>query len=305
MTATRKILALLDPISYLVVPLMTGGVRVGVLVLVTTPISGRRFGKGDVGFVEDLGARCVLTIENSRLYREAREALRERDEFISVASHELRTPITTIRAIAQLLIQGLPSEDSRMAHLLEQQTDRLNRLVGQLLDMTRIESGKLRVDVKQVDVPEFLSDIVEATRARVKTHRFVYSPAPRFNAEIDPVRIEQVVVNLLDNAVRYSPKSSRIKIEARSFFGEEFEIRITDEGRGIPLAQREKIFDRYYRATESYSASGLGLGLYIAKQIIELHGGKIWVENASPHGVGTCFVMRVPQIRAVIKMEAG
>lgn len=232
-----------------------------------------------------------------RARQSAEEALRLREEFLSVATHELRTPVTSIKGYAQLALRAArgdsPSRAPRlqeMLYRLDEQCDRLARLVTQLLEVSRIQSGKVVLEVGPTDIDEVLRRVVDVARQQTELHdvRLHIGPVPR--VEMDAGRIEQVVTNLLDNAIRYSPSGGVIDVNASS---DEHTLRISvsDEGIGIGPEHIDHIFDRYYQAHRREQRGGLGLGLYISREIVRAHGGDIVVEVPE---VGTRFTVILP-----------
>jgi len=294
---------LADPIaakalSYIAVPLCARGQVLGALTVVTTADSGRRYDALDVRTAEELGDRMAAALDNAALYRREQEAVRARDDFLSIASHELRTPLTPLRLQTQilrrLLAQGTPAREKLAAGLdtLERQTERLARLVSDLLDVSRITAGKLTLHREAVDLAEIAREMVEryagASRSRIEL-RAVPTPG-----NWDRVRLEQVATNLLANAVKYGEgKPIEVVVEPTDA-GAVLVVR--DRGIGIAPQDVERIFGRFERAISSTSYGGLGLGLYIAQQIAVAHGGKISV--ASAPGQGATFTLALPEAAA-------
>ena len=268
---------------------------------------GRLFEAKDLDLATHIARRCGLAIDNSRLYREARAAVSIRDEFLSVAAHELKTPMTSLRGYAQLLAREFerghtnnPERARRAANTIQIQSDKLARLVAQLLDVSRLQSGKLTIERKRTDVSELLREVVEAARNQLNDHTLLARLPEQLWAPIDPLRIEQVITNLIDNAIKYSPDGGRIDL---TLGGERssgcVQIAIRDHGVGVPHEHRAHIFDRFYQAHSGgplTSMAGMGLGLYISRQIVELHDGTI--EAQFPDDGGTCFVINLPSAEA-------
>jgi signal transduction histidine kinase len=275
-----------------------------VCLVLTRP--GLGYGESDQAFASELTDRASLMFENASLYRSTQQALRHRDAFLAVASHELRTPVTSVRAVAQLLIQQIslsPDQSTyhiaRMAKILDEQSDRLTRLVGQLLDVTQIELGKLKLTRKEVELSNLVQTIAEAARVRYPDFTFNVRTSGPVTAFVDPIRLEQVVVNLVENAIRYAQEGRKIDIEVSETDAEEFRISVRDYGKGIPEDLRGRLFQRFERAKKDEFSSGLGMGLFISKQIIEMHGGKIRAESAP--GGGAKFVITAP-MTSVVRM---
>ncbi len=231
-------------------------------------------------------------------------ALKVRDDFFSIASHELKTPLTSLKLHTQMIQRGIKQNDptvysqERVNALIEQtdkQTQRLERVVDDMLDISRIKTGKLTIEKDFVNLSDLVSDVI----ARM-TGQFQMIPggAPRLKLSKDsegfwdPIRIEQVITNLLTNALKYG-NNKEIDVEVSSLPNEVF-LSVKDYGRGISPEYKEKIFNSFERAGVSASEiSGLGLGLYISKQIVKSHGGEIWVE--SEPGKGSLFRVKLPR----------
>jgi signal transduction histidine kinase len=258
----------------------------------------------DLDLAEHIARRCALAIDNSRLYREARAAVSIRDEFLSVAAHELKTPMTSLRGYAQLLAREFEKGEvanaeraRRAAVTIQVQSDKLARLVSQLLDVSRIQSGKLAIERKPSDLSALVRDVVQAVRGQLKEHTLVARLPTELWVSIDPLRIEQVVTNLIDNAIKYSPEGGQIDVALGCDVDERnIHLSVRDRGVGVPPEHRAHIFDRFYQAHAGgalTSMAGMGLGLYISRQIIELHGGTIRAEF--PEDGGTRIIVTLPR----------
>ena len=228
-----------------------------------------------------------------------KEAIRMREEFISVAAHELRTPLTTMYARLQLVERRLARNDldpalaRRDVTLVRQAADRLKTLIDRLLDISRIASGSLQLDREVTDVAEMVRStalMLAETSGREIT---VMAPDPpeSYRMAVDGVRLDEVVVNLIENAVKYSPGGTAIDVELTSSSAA-LRIGVRDHGPGIKLADRARIFEPFHRSSNN-SVPGVGLGLHIAKQIVELHGGTLTVE--APADGGSRFVVKMPR----------
>jgi PAS domain S-box-containing protein len=286
--------------SAAIVPLMTRGGPAGAI---TWLMSANRepYGPRDLGLAQDLARRCGLAIDNARLYSEARVAVSIRDEFMSVAAHELKTPMTSLRGYAQLLGREFdkgevsnPERVRRAATTIQIQSDKLARLIGQLLDISRIQSGKLAIERKPADLSELVRDVVDAARNQLKQHTLIARLPRDLPMSIDPLRVEQVLTNLIDNAIKYSPEGGQIDVSL-SVAADHIRLAVRDHGVGVPLEHRAHIFDRFYQAHTGgplTSMAGMGLGLYISRQIVELHGGSISAEF--PEDGGTRLILTLP-----------
>ena len=242
-------------------------------------------------------AHAVEVTDQVRARRDVEDALRLRDEFLSIASHELRTPIAALQAQAQLILRRANRGQVEMQRTMQAfqtiiaQSQKLSRLVGQLLDISRLESGKLQVEPEQLDVALLVEQVVDIARTSAERHTIELEAPPSLEIHADQLRVEQVLTNLLDNAVKYSPHGGVIEVRLRRT-DDEAELSVRDHGLGIPPDKREAIFERFYQAHSSGHRSGLGLGLYICRQIVEMHRGSIHAEF--PADGGSRFVVRLP-----------
>jgi signal transduction histidine kinase len=295
------------------VPLRDGERVIGALTL-WRDASGDRLDEQDRVFLQDLAVRASLAVTNTRLHEAAREAVRVRDTFIAVAAHELRTPMTALRGYAQMLARGLRREhgvgETTPRHLKEaemvlHQADRLARLINDLLDVSRIDSGKLELHPEPVDLAALARDLVSQVQGTQDLHTnsgpgcrlSVDAPAALVVA-VDRSRIEQVLLNLLINAVKFSPDGGEIEVAVTSATRtgerqpqEVVRLSVRDHGVGIPPERREQVFQRFYQAHDG-AGGGMGLGLYVSRQIVERHGGRIWAEALDDGG--TRFVCELP-----------
>ena len=237
--------------------------------------------------------------EGVRARREIEDALRLRDEFLSIASHELKTPVTALQGQAQLVMRRFrrtgEMDPQRVAQALQAitgQAHKLSRLIAQLLDISRLEAGKFAIEPEPTDLADLVRQVVADVR-RLAHERPVSLQAPsRLPMVVDPLRVEQVLTNLLNNALKYSREDSPIEVAVRACRDGWAELSVRDFGIGIPVDKRGRIFERFYQAHGDGHRSGLGLGLYISRQIVSLHGGEIGAEF--PPDGGTRFVVRLP-----------
>jgi PAS domain S-box-containing protein len=288
--------------SAMLAPLRTRGRVLGVLTLAVG--APRRYLAADLRVAEELARRIAMALDNMILYREAQQAVSARDEFLSIASHELRTPLTAL----QMQVEGL----YRMAHGAEErwtvkgpsqkteiarrQIFRLTRLVDSLLDVARIDTGHLELVPEDLDLVAVVREVVErhgdeASQAECVLSFQAAAPAQGF---WDRLRMEQVVTNLLSNALKYA-RGTPIEISVERDDGS-VRLIVRDHGIGIPQEQLGRIFGRFARAASARQFGGLGMGLYITKQIVEAHGGTI--RGESEPGQGATFIVELPR-RAV------
>ena len=247
-----------------------------------------------------------LALEAEREAREAAErALRVRNEFLAVAAHELRTPLTSLTGQAQLVLRRFerngevePERVHKAFATITGQSQKLSRLISHLLDISRLESGGLALERQPTDLAALVEQAVASARAWSDQHPIALTVPPPLETHVDPLRLDQVLSNLLDNAVKYSPDGGAIEVALVQQDGDVVELSVRDHGLGIPPEKRAHIFDRFYQAHGTEHCSGLGLGLYICRQIVELHGGAIRAEF--PADGGTRFVVRLPRTGVAI-----
>jgi signal transduction histidine kinase len=230
---------------------------------------------------------------------DAEQAVRERDEFLSVAAHELKTPVTSLRGFAQTILRQMkrnePLDPERIRHALEtidQQSTKLSQLVSQLLDISRIEAGQLQLDKQATNITDLVNDIINMLQPNLIKHTIAFSAPDAIWVSVDSLRLEQVITNLIDNAIKYSPDGGPVNVDIWTANENFASIAVTDCGIGIPVEHREHIFDRFYRAHANSHYGGIGLGLYISHQIMQLHSGKLEVEF--PDQGGTRFIAHLP-----------
>ena len=288
----------LQPRARITVPLVTRERTLGSITFVQSE-SGRNYSRDDLALAEDLAHRAVLAVESARLYREAKEALAFRDEFLSVAAHELKTPITSLRGFAQLTLRALAAGEVDRPRLVkalgvvDNQAEKLSRLVSQLLDVSRIESGRLALNCRDTELRELVADVVANAQRQTDQHALLLHGPGDVRVRADPLRIEQVMTNLLDNAIKFSPQGGPVDVEVDSAGPGTARLVVRDRGIGIPPEHRGQIFERFYQAGAGDThTAGMGLGLYISRQIVELHGGRIAAEF--PDDGGTRFVVTLP-----------
>jgi PAS domain S-box-containing protein len=289
--------------SGLGVPLRARGRVLGALVLLAMG-PRRRYGSQDARLAEDLAVRVALAVDNALLYREAREAVRHRDEFLTVAAHELRTPTTSLKLSAQSLLRGarrgeagsLPPQFLSRLESIDRNASRLNALVNELLDVTRLHSGRLRLEREAVDLAELTREVVsrfEYAAAQAGCALEVLGSGPA-QGLWDRVRLEQVVTNLLSNALKYGAgKPVHVRVEADEAHAR---LVVADEGIGISPESLPRLFHRFERAVSERHYGGLGLGLYITRQIVEALGGTVSVQSTP--GAGSTFTVELPRTPA-------
>jgi len=228
---------------------------------------------------------------------EQKELQHQKDEFLGIASHELKTPVTSIKAYAQVIEAMLnregDSQKARMLHKINIQIDRLTHLITDLLDVTKIQSGKLQFLDDYFDFNETVADLVEDLQRTSTTHQINVDLKATGIVFADKDRICQVVTNLITNAIKYSPNAGEIHVSTRDEHGEVI-LSVQDHGIGIPADKLSRVFEQFYRVTGKmqHTFPGLGLGLYISSEIIQRERGRIWVE--SEEGKGSVFSIALP-----------
>lgn len=263
---------------------------------------------GIVGVSVDITERKRAREERERLLAaermarsEAEDALRVRDEFLSIASHELRNPVAAAKGSAQLVLRSLhrgrsdPERTERQLSAIVEATDRLAVLIDDLLDVSRLRSGQFPMRKRQVDLAALVREEVERASATAREHRLltagVVDPCIAY---LDPDRVRQVLMNLLDNAVKYSPGGGEVRIVLSRGEGKA-QLRVEDQGIGLPAGAQERIFEPFGRAANAAGSNvyGMGLGLYICRRIAEAHDGSLWAESRG-EGQGTAMTLQIP-----------
>ncbi|WP_437600369.1 GAF domain-containing sensor histidine kinase [Sorangium sp. So ce590] len=300
-SASEALLRELGLRRYISVPLVTRGTMLGVL----TIASGRDdllYGIEDRALAEDLGRRAALAIDNARLYESAQRAIRAREELVAVVSHDLKSPLATIVMNTSLLRRKLPSSDEavdlrRPVERIQKSADRMNRLIRDLLDLAKLDGGHISIQPVPHDVAVLLSDALELLREEAAEKSLRLEHCIELGVEralCDRERVLQVIANIVGNAIKFTPAGGEVALRAEPW-GREVRLSVRDTGPGIPEDQRTRIFERYWQAKET-AHKGTGLGLSIAKALVEVHGGRIWVE--SKVGEGSTFFFTLPAAEA-------
>jgi PAS domain S-box-containing protein len=284
----------LAPASMMIVPLAA---RQGIsgVITVAGSASGRHFGASELAVLQELARMAAVALDNALLYREAREAVRSRDEVLGFVAHDLRNPLAAISMFAEILLEHQLSEENRVSQAagIFESADQMNRLIQDLLDVTRIDAGGMRIETELLALGPVLVEArtmfePKAARKGLTIGMEVIGSMPLVRA--DRQRILQVLSNLLGNAIEFTPSGGRVTIcaEPRS---EEIVISVIDVGIGIAAEHLPHLFDRFWQA-RSTRRGGAGLGLAIAKGLVEMHGGTIWTE--SEFGRGSTFSFTLP-----------
>jgi len=299
--------------SLLILPLRTRREMLGAI-LIAANDPARAMTDEKLPLAEVLAERAALAIENAKLYTEQVEARRKvedlsrlKDEFLSIASHELRTPVTSIKGYTQLAKTLIRENDLATSEeyldIALDQIDRMSRLILELLDVSRIETGRLQIRREPISWSTFVRDVVHRHHTAFSDRHFrVDLEGDERVVNGDRDRLEQVLGNLMENAVKYSPEGSEIMVGVENR-DHEVVTSVCDRGIGIPTDELSMVFERFHRGRQVSSTNygGLGLGLYITKQIVERHGGQIWVE--SKEGAGTTFYFSLPAEPAAVTSQ--
>ena len=260
---------------------------------------GAEFDEADEAILTQLAQLAAVALENARLFRAAQDATRARDDLVAIVSHDLRNPVHTIHMAASFLLEIAPANDRRVQarrqlEVIQRSATRANRLIQDLLDVARIQAGGLAVEPVPVDVQSLLQEAVESATPLASAAQLAVSCSPPsipVAVASDRERVLQVFANLIGNAIKFTPKGGQISLLACR---ENSEVRFTvaDTGPGIPPEHLDHVFDRYWQA-KSTAKLGAGLGLSIAKGIVEAHGGRIWVESPPQSGAQFNFTLPV------------
>jgi PAS domain S-box-containing protein len=292
-----RALACLPVRSLLAVPLRARGRRLGALTLFSER-SERRFDERDLRTLEDFAHEAAFAMDNARLYRSAREAILTRDQVLETVAHDLRNPLNEIVLAVELLASS-GAASAKLADRVRRSAERMQRLIRDLLDIEEIERGCLRLE-RCVTAPGVL--VHEATEAareladRRGVELRLSVPPDLPQVQVDPDRILQVLGNLLDNALKFTPTGGRIDVIA-SAHARSVGVRVVDTGSGIPLDQLSHVVDRFFHRRRS-RGGGNGLGLAISRTLIEAHGGRIWASNVEPHGAAFCLTLPIAESTA-------
>jgi signal transduction histidine kinase/ActR/RegA family two-component response regulator len=288
--------------SQISAPLVARGRTIGGITFSLGPGS-RRYDDADVRLAKDLAHRAAIAVDNAWLYQHANDANRLKDEFLGTLSHELRTPLNAILGYARMLRGGVftdAAKQGRALEILERNAQMLTQIVEDVLDVSRIVSGKLRLNIHPMDLASVIDDSIgtitpaaDARGVRIETH--IDRDVPRVAG--DPERMQQVVWNLLSNAVKFTPRGGCIRVQLLVVDGTQAQLVVSDTGRGIPAEFLPHLFERFRQADSRFSREhgGLGLGLAIAREIVATHGGTIQAVSAG-EGQGSTFTISLPLV---------
>jgi PAS domain S-box-containing protein len=282
----------MNPNSAVFLPLIAREQLIGALTLFRTKGT---FDGDDLGFAEDLARLAALALDNARLHDTVRASLRAREEIVGVVSHDLRNPVAAVKMLARTLLRS-PQTVEGPAHetieLIFQAAEQMDILIRDLLDVSRLDAGKLVISPVSVDASGLLTESLQTLRPLVAAKGIgldlqIDSALPKVMA--DPERIQQALSNLVGNAIKFSPPRSRISIVARKDDNEVI-VSVIDNGSGIAAEHLPRVFDRWWQSSRT-NRQGAGLGLAIAKGIVEAHGGKIWIESSPGEGATASFTL--------------
>jgi len=283
------------------VRLLAGDTAIGTLVA-ERPAGGRPFSRDDQLLLETAARQATAALDRARLDARARNAQLDaetnqlRAAMFSSVTHDLRTPLASIKAgVTSLLDSSVQHDSEQERELLTtilEETDRLNRLVGNLLDLARIRAGALTPTRQQSAMDEIVEIVLARMRSRLAGHVVTADLPPSLpDVWVDPVQFDQVLTNLLENAGRHAPEGSEIQVSVLWMHGA-VQVRVADEGPGIPLDERDRVFEAFYRGSSIPETPGSGLGLAIAKAVVVAHGGRIWIEDGPRGGCVVAFEVR-------------
>jgi PAS domain S-box-containing protein len=291
MPAYQKAVKAMNPESALFLPLVAREQLIGVLTLFRAKGG---FDGDDLQFAEDLGRLAALALDNARLHDTVRASLRARDEMVGVVSHDLRNPVAAVKMLSRALLRGDGGEtESRNSlELIAQAAEQMDALIRDLLDVNRLDAGKLAIAPVAVDPSALLTESLQTLRPLVDEKGIhldlqIESGLPKVMA--DRERIQQTLSNLVGNAIKFSPSGSKIVVVAQND-SDGVVISVLDNGSGIAADQLPRVFDRYWQSART-DREGAGLGLAIAKGIVETHGGRIWIESRPGEGTTASFTL--------------
>jgi len=313
-TGREHALWLQAPLALATVPLLAGGAVQGVLLVAFD--QPRVFNAADRLFLLTLGDALALTLERDELRRGLREErhrsvrlerrVNESEEastsLMSVVAHEIRTPLTAIKAYTEAMLDNLANPHApreRFLGIINEECDRLSRLVSDILDLSRLEAGQRPLRLGRLNLQSLIHETLEGLQpvANARKITFDVDVDKSLLPEGDPDLLRRLFINLVGNAVKFSPVGGVVKVTAR-LRGEDWLGVVQDEGPGIPAEELSRVFERFYRARQpgDQEVEGTGLGLAISRGIAELHGGRIWAQNVDPHGTRFCFNLPVRQL---------
>jgi PAS domain S-box-containing protein len=288
-----EILRSLGLTSAMLVPMVVHGKSVGAISFASAE-SGRHYGKHDLELAQELAARAALALDNARLFHEVQGAVRARDRILAVVSHDLKNPLGVIDMAAALLAKT-PGQDPgtrRQLETIRRSVSRMDHLIGDLLDMASLQTGRLALELKREDARALLCEALDTHEPAISERGLTLVRACALEAEsllCDRDRVLQVFGNLLGNAIKFARPGDVITVDCR-IVGDEVLFRVADTGPGVPPQEAAHIFEPFWSGSE-HKKEGTGLGLYITKGIVEAHGGQMWFESGTGSGAMFCFTL--------------
>lgn len=287
--AHRRLLRELGARSMMALPLLGRGHLLGLWIFAATKPG--RYTDADLALAEEMGGRVALMAENARLSH-------AREEFISTAVHEIKTPISVVKTAVQLMQHMTPEQrDARLPDVLirlDRQCNRLTRLVTNVLEVTRLELKTIELQRRPTELAALVEQVVADMKGLSSSHRLIVTRNDSVTVDVDTERIEQVLTNLIDNAVKYSPGGGDIEVALRRQ-DDNVVASVRDHGIGVPADRQDRIFELFYRAhagTPYGHVASLGVGLYLSREFVTRHGGRMWFE--SREGAGSTFYFSLP-----------
>jgi len=283
----------MNPQAALFLPLVAREQLIGALTLFRTNTG---FDGDDLAFAEDLARLTALALDNARLHDAVRASLRAREEIVGVVSHDLRNPVAAVKMLSRSLLRA-PSSISEQTResieLISRAAEQMDALIRDLLDVNRVDAGQLSIDAAPIEPSMLLTDSLQTLRPLVEERGLkldlqIETGLPKVLA--DRERIQQTLSNLVGNAMKFSTSGSKIVVRARRAEDDGVTISVLDNGKGIPPEMLPRVFDRYWQSSRT-DREGAGLGLAIAKGIIEKHGGRIWIESKLGEGTTASFTL--------------
>ncbi|HTR54621.1 MAG TPA: ATP-binding protein [Kofleriaceae bacterium] len=295
----RTALRALGARSLLTVPLVARGTFLGAIGLVASR-SSLAYGPDDLQLAEELARRAALWIDNARLYLAAQSAVRTRDEVLGIVAHDLRNPLNTI-TLYSAIVRDNAQPHEKSADAIGRAARRMNRLIEDLLDVTRLEGDRIELDRRAIGAAQLVREAAEAQRqiaaaAALELHVDVASDVPTVWADRD--RVLQILDNLIGNAIKFTDRGGFVTIGAATRGGD-VTFWVADSGRGIAPDDQPHVFDRFWQGTSATRKRGAGLGLAIAKGLVEAHGGRVWLESALGRGTTVFFTIPAAAAQAV------
>ncbi|HYW14426.1 MAG TPA: ATP-binding protein [Longimicrobium sp.] len=303
-TRMRELAGAIGARSAMVVPLRAGERAIGGITLIAAE-SGRRYGAEDLALATELAHRAALAVENARLFAHAQSAIRARDEMLAVVAHDLRNPVSTIVLGADLLLETTPDDATRAferRHLetIKRAGMRMNRLIQDLLEVSRVVGGRLSLAPQEEEARLLMTEASAMLRPLAQARGLAFhvrAPEGLPRLRMDAPRVMQVISNLVGNAVKFTPEGGSVTLGA-AWDGRELHVSVADTGAGISTEQLPHVFGRFWQADDA-DQRGLGLGLAIARGIVEAHGGRIWVQSEPGEGSTFHFTLPAPRPDAI------